>query len=338
MTIKEITALRRSGHLTEAMAAAEAEFANAANKYTANALFWCLNDLLKQQSGNDVTATIERMKVLYNEFGSDNDYMQKSMILAEKHIVPHYYELKTAVENAKNGGDAITSHKQISIFYNNGELDKQLYEDFGWLTYYALKQTNLNEVKNRKILLSLYLQLNLSKPSILHSLILSEAVKIEKNTPLQFRIRNFVRLWELENLRNDDWEQFSTDGGNTMSSLVEKLISVYAKEVKTDHVEAPDEFCQLVDEALEKFPGNQNLPLYKAGVLISRGKIDEALSYYKDMILQSPSKFFLWDQASSLVQDIDTKIGLLCKALTCGVEDNFIVNVRLTLAKLLIQA
>ena len=184
----------------------------------------------------------------------------------------------------------------------------------------------------------MYIKLDLPKPSILHSLILGEAVKIEKSTPLQFRIRDFVRLWGLENLRSEDWEQFTTEGGNTMSSLVEKLIGVYVKEIKTDNVEAPDDFCQLVDKALEKFPGSQNLPQQKAIVLISQGRTDEALSYYKDMILRSPAKFFLWEQAADLVQDIDTKIGLLCKALTCGADDNFIVKVRLSLAKLLIQA
>ena len=338
MTIKEITELRKSGNLAEAMVAAEIEFAKAANKYTAGALFWCLNDLLKQQIGDDVTTTFERMKALYNDYGCDDNYMRKAITSAEKRINPHYYEIKTAVENAKNGGDAISSHKQISILYNNGELDKQLYEDFGWLTYYALKQTNISDVGNMKILLNLYLQLNLPKPSMLHSLILSEAVKIEKNTPLQFRIRDFVRLWGLEYFRGDDWEQFTTDGGNAMYSLVEKLISVYVKELKTDRVEAPDEFCQLVDKALKMFPINQYLPQYKAEVLISQGKNNEAFAYYKDMILRSPAKFFLWEQASELVQDLDTKIGLLCKALTCGAEDKFIVKVRLSLAKLLIQA
>ncbi|MGM9845793.1 MAG: DUF7017 domain-containing protein [Muribaculaceae bacterium] len=337
MTIKEITALRKSGLLSEAMAAAETEFTKAANQYTAGALFWCLNDLFKQQSGDDAVAIFERMKALYDGYSSGDDYMQKAMISAEKRIMPHFVELRTAVEDARNGADAISLHKQISLLYNNNELDTRLYPDFGWLTYYALKQTNLSDVHNRKSLLNMYLQLDLPKPSILHSLILSEAVKVEKNTPLQFRIRDFIRLWGLENLRAEDWEQFQTANGNTMPSLVEKLISVYVKEIETDHVEAPNDFCQLVDKALEAFPGNQNLPLYKANVLISQGKTDEALSYYKNMILRTPSKFFLWSHAAELTDDIDTKVGLLCKALTCGVEDKFIVNVRLALAKLLIQ-
>lgn len=39
MTIKEITTLRKAGHLQEALTAAENEFANHSNNYTAGALF-----------------------------------------------------------------------------------------------------------------------------------------------------------------------------------------------------------------------------------------------------------------------------------------------------------
>ena len=175
------------------------------------------------------------------------------------------------------------------------------------------------------------------KPSSLHSLILVEAIKVEQNTPLQFRIRDFIRIWGLENLRDEDWEQYRTEEGNTLPSTVEKLISVYAKELKTDGVESSEDFCQLVDKALAKYPKNQNMPYYKAAVLISQGKVQDALTYYKNLILQFPSKFYLWNQTAELVEDIDMKIGLLCKALTCGADDEFLGGVRLRLAFLLYQ-
>lgn len=47
-TIQEITALRKAGRLDEALQAAESEFAQNANNYTAGALFWCLNVLYKK--------------------------------------------------------------------------------------------------------------------------------------------------------------------------------------------------------------------------------------------------------------------------------------------------
>ncbi|MDE6562342.1 MAG: hypothetical protein K2K75_13245 [Muribaculaceae bacterium] len=337
MTIKEITVLRKSGHLQEALEAAEIEFTHSANKYTVGALFWCLNDLYKQQDYNDATATIERMKALYNDYCIGDEFMQRTLASLERRSLPHFQEIKDAVENARCGADAVSAHRQATVWYNESQLDRQLYSDFGWLTYYALKQTSAGEAHKRKDLLNQYLQLDLPKPSILHSLILVEAIKVEQNTPLQFRIRDFIRIWGLENLRDEDWEQFRTEEGNTLPSTVEKLIGVYAKELKTDGVEASEDFSQLIDKALAKYPKSQNMPYFKATVLISQGKVQEALTYYKNLILQFPSKFYLWNQTAELVEDMDTKIGLLCKALTCGADDEFLGGVRLRLASLLYQ-
>ena len=337
MTIKEITALRKSGQLQQALEAAEIEFAHSVNKYTVGALFWCLNDLYKQQGNNDATAIIERMKTLYNDYCIGDELMQKAIASAERRSLQHFQEIKDAVENAKEGADAISAQKQAAKWYDEGQLNSQLYQDYGWLIYYALKQTAVGEAHNRKALLNQCLQLDLPKPSILHSLILVEAIKVEQNTPLQFCIRDFIRLWGLENLREEDWEQYRTEEGNTLPSTVEKLIGVYAKELKTDGVEASDDFSQLVDKALTKYPKNQNMPYFKATVLISQGKVQEALTYYKNLILLFPSKFYLWHQTAELIEDIDTKIGLLCKALTCGADDEFLGGVRLRLASLLYQ-
>lgn len=335
MTIREITALRKSGNLQQALEAAERELTQNANIYTAGALFWCLNDLYKQQNSNDAASTVVRMKALYDTHCTGDEVMQKALVSAERRSLPHSQEIKDALENAKSGADVISVHRQATIWYKEGQLDSRLYSDFGWLTYYALKQTDLSESQKRKLLLNQYLRLDLPKPSYLHSLILVEAIKTEQTTPLQFRIRDFIRIWGLENLRKEDWEPYHTEGGNTLPSSVEKLIGVYAKELKTDGVESSEEFSQLVDKALIRYPNNQNMPYYKATVLISQGKVQEALAYYRDLILQSPSKFYLWSQSAKLVEDVEAKIGLLCKALTCGTDDEFLGGVRLRLASLL---
>ncbi|MBD5241270.1 MAG: hypothetical protein HDS59_04245 [Barnesiella sp.] len=337
MTIKEITALRKSGHLQEALEAAEKELAQSVNIYSVGALFWCLNDLYKQQHRNDASATIERMKTLYNDYCDGDELMLNALASAERQSILHFHDIKDGLDKAKSGIDITSLHNSIVQWFKNGEIDPQLYQDFGWLTYYVLKQTNLGDADKRKTLLNQYLQLNLPKPSILHSLFLGEAIKIEQNTPLQFRIRDFIRIWGLENLRDEDWEQYRTDNGNTLPSLVEKLIGVYVKELKTDKVEASEDFIQLVDKALVKYPKSQNMPYFKATVLISQGKAEEALTYYKNLILKFPSKFYLWSYTAELIEDIDTKIGLLCKALTCGTDDEFLGSVRLRLASLLHQ-
>ena len=336
MTIKEITALRKAGRLDEALQAAETEFEQSPNSYTCAALFWCLYDLSKLQNREDAIITIERMKALYEEYYIEEDVMQKAIIAADNRMIPHYTEVKETVLKAKSGINVAEAYSDILKLFNSSELDKSLYPDFGWLIYYVLKNIPLTDAYNRKLLLAQYLKLNLSRPSLLHTLILGEAIKIEQTTPLQFRIRDFIRLWGLENLVDGDWEQFKTEAGHILPSTVEKLIGVYAKEIKTDGVPSPDEFNKLVDIALEKFPQNQNMPYFKAIVLLSNGRKEEAISYYRDLILKFPSKFYLWSQVAELVENADTKIGLLSKALSTEDDDAFLGSIRLRLARLLI--
>lgn len=338
MTIKEITALRRAGRLDEALQAAENEFAQSANNFTAGSLFWCLNDICKQEIEQEsIQSLYVRMNSLYEDYCSSDEYMPKSLNTIERRLDPISKELKDATLNAKDGiltDDILNKCKEL---FDKGNLNKNHYIDLGWLIYYNLKNTSVNDATKRKQLLHYYLVLELPRPELLHSLILGEAVKVEKNTPLQFRIRDFMNLWGWDNLRPDDWAQFQTDNGNTVTSLVEKLISVYAKELKTDDVKSPNEFNVLVDKALVKFPNNQYMPFYKATILMSLKRNDEALEYYKKLILKTPSKWSLWNQVSVLVENVNLKIALLCKAISVEREESFIGGCRLRLAKALIE-
>lgn len=338
MTIKEITTLRRNGHIEEALSAAEVEFATNANKYTAGALFWCLYDLSKNNyDQNTVESLLERMNSLYENFCSDDEVILKSIHRVESRLDPLGKQIKVAIENAKAGrnDDELLNH--IYESFDKGNLKVSLYKDFGWLIYYVLRNISVNAYDERKRLLHCYLRLSLNGPVLLHSLILEEAVKVEKNTPLHFRIRDFMNLWGWDNLREDDWKQYQSENGHMATSLVEKLISVYAKELKTDGVRSPEEFEVLVDKALERYPDNQYIPFYKATVLKSKGENESALEYYKQLILKAPSKCYLWHQAAELMDDSELRIALLCKAISVERDESFKGNCRLDLAKALIE-
>ena len=139
MTIKEITELRKSGRLEEAMAAAENEFAQNANRYTVSALFWCLNEKSKRQQGDEVIATFERMKSLYEDYCPDDEFMQKSLASLEPRTVPHYRELDEIV-SAKGGSDAVGACREALRWHREEGLDSRLYPKLGWLIYYARRQ------------------------------------------------------------------------------------------------------------------------------------------------------------------------------------------------------
>lgn len=338
MTVKEITALRRTGKLDEAMKAAEELFERVPDKYSASALFWCLNDKLKLTSSmGEVQPISERMENIHSLYGQNDQYMGNAMANVRRKVEPLFSELKDGLERAKRGQDIDELYGRLIDQFKNKTLLEGHYLDFGWLIYYKLRSTPLSDAQTRKVDLHQYLQLNLPKPSLLHSLILGEAVKVEDNTPLQFHIRNFMILWGWENIREpEDWEQFKTDDGKIVTSLVEKLIKVFSKELKTDGVESPREFSDLIDKAIEKYPNNQYMPLYKAYQLLSLGEKGEALDYYKKLILRSPSKSYLWSQLSDLVEDAELRTALLCKAISVEKDEQFVGASRLKLISVLL--
>lgn len=338
MTLKEITAMRKTGHLKEALQEAEVEFSRKPDSNTASCLFWCLNDIIKQQPAREASETFERMKTLMQEHCPADELMQKILLHTERlTTIPHYQEIKEATEKAKREGNALTSFSKINAYYNAGEVHPRSHGDFGWLIYYALKETGIGDIAQRKSLIDTYMHLNMPRPSLLHSRMLSEAMRLRKDAPDEFSIIDFARIWGLENLTDDDWTQFTTHQGAKMLSLAERLIGSYTKEIRALHVVADDEFCRLVDKALAKFPGSQNMPYSKAITLTSHGKTAEAIEYYKALAQKFPSKHFLFDHMASLANDPDTKIGLLSKVLVSRQSEDFMGGVRLRLAKLLID-
>ena len=92
MNIIEITELRKSGRLKDALDAAEKEFSQNANCYTAGALFWCLNDLTKTQSVEQARVTIDKMQSLYEGYGCENQSMKQTLDSIQRLIQPYYTE------------------------------------------------------------------------------------------------------------------------------------------------------------------------------------------------------------------------------------------------------
>lgn len=245
--------------------------------------------------------------------------------------------LKAGIQAAKRKEDAGEIYGKLTGMFKDGTLDRSLYHEFGWLIYYLLRNTPLNSVLPRKRLMHLYLLLELERPSLLHSLILVEALKLKKKSPAQFRLRDFMTLWGIENLRDEDWVKAKTDTGRLQNSLVENLIATYIKEIKRNKCQVTDSFLIMLERAIQTYPSNPNLPLYKAIALASQGRRKEALMQYKTLLRQSPKKLFLWSDTEELLppSELDTKIALLCKALTSVRDMCSLGEIRLRLANLL---
>lgn len=339
LTIPEITELRKNGQLDRAFREADQLFTRFKNKFTATALFWCIYDTFKQEQEKErLEMLFDRMAILYDTYCQGDDFIHNAFNKVEIKIKhPLFFQLREAIFSAKNGDIDSGLNRKLETMWKEGEFPKYLHLEYAWLLYYSIKSTPTYELKERKKMFNRYLKLNAPKPSVLHSRILSEAIKTKQSHPDQFRIRDFIKLWGLENLIEQDWEQIRTDEGHLVTSTVEKLIGIYTKELKTNKVRSDEEFSKLVDEALLKIKNNTNLSLYKALVLVSQDKAKEALDYYRRLIIKSPSRCYLWQQAADLVEDENVKIGLLCKAISVERNEEFLGNCRLKLSHLLIR-
>ena len=333
MSYREVNNLRKAGNLESAIDMAIADYERTQDQWTASALFWCYNEKIKQLSGDELMALVNKMQELM-QYLEDNDVAKQCMVRAQQRIDERYNQLADIDKQSKEEGEAISAYNRLVNFLEQNDAE-EYHEKSGWIIYRALKEERVENVIQRKLMLSRYLNLTISKPSILHSLILGEAVKTEKQTPLQFMFTRFVEKWDLQNLQDEDWQRYRTADGHEIPSLVEKMISVYYKEVEiTEGVLPSEDFNDILDRALQKWPQHENLPRYKARLLVKTGQQDEAISFYKRLLKITPDKVYLWHELSRLV-DEETKMALLCKALSFRSNEEFVGKVRIDLARCL---
>lgn len=248
-----------------------------------------------------------------------------------------YEEIKEGTEKAKTGELSPELLFKLKGLMQAGDLPPALHNSFGWFLYFRLKISRPNDFAGRKADLATYLKLNPAKPSPLHSLMLHEAVRLKKEKPSGFRFANFLDIWGLENLRNEDWLRYETDDGRLMASLAEKTIACYAKELPGLKTEAPREISDIADRLMERYTDNPNLPLYKAEICLSQGNREEALDHIRSLLLKQPSRGHLWRKAYELVGNADLRIAFLCKAISLQKDEAFLGNIRLKLARLLLK-
>lgn len=257
-------------------------------------------------------------------------------------------------EKAK-GGDAADVYAEVAKYHTDGVLPLKSHYAFGWIIYYALHQSAANAIKERKQMLARYLSLQVEKPHKLHSMILTEAIRLYKDAVdaayvngkggdpgqtkdiTRFSLVKFCDLWGLPNLRPGDWRRKEHEG-KELPSTVEKLITGYVDELYSAHTPASPEFMDIVEKALAEHPASANLSAQCAQLRELAGDRDSAIRLLREAILASSSKFFLWSRLAALITDKDRlrlRISLLYKALQCPGQEEFKGRIHLSLAEAL---
>lgn len=260
--------------------------------------------------------------------------MEKEMI--EQWVSDGFVEAKA--------GKAIEIYEGIIPRLEAGELPLKSHYAFGWIIYYALHQSGNGNVAFRKRLLADYLKLKVTVPHKLHSMILTEAMRLYKDArdatyaakdAASFSLMAFSGLWDMSNLRPGDWKRKEHEG-KTMSSTVEKFITLYVDELETKSAKPSESFLKVLGEASAAYPDSYNLLSQTAAVRMAEGKSGEARTLLRKAVLLAPGKFFLWSRLASLVSpETDTRlhVALLHRALTSPGPEQFKGRIRISLAE-----
>jgi tetratricopeptide (TPR) repeat protein len=337
---RDVFAKRKAGELDEAYQLAIKLVANdTTEKWTHKALAWCLIDLIKRDSQKTdqsyLASYVNQLQAI--EVEASDEILSKQVTLALSLCNPNGQLIQQAKTLSRQG-----NHTQAANIYRklcvNGAGDQDVQTSLGWelfrLLQQATSQDNLN-LGSAKRLLADYLKLGLiEKPSLLHSSILQLAAKLAGNS--NFSFISFVRYWQLDKLRTDDYKPYINNKGDKYPSLAEKVIQQSVKEaVNIGDVTNINYILPYVNDGISRFPENLWLKLNKAKALMKLGQHDQALSFAIDVTRSKVNDYWAWDLLGDVNAELNELVSLscYCKALLCHSEDKFTGKVRLKLAK-----
>lgn len=255
--------------------------------------------------------------------------------------------VSSGFEKAKRG-EARKLYESILPYLEAGSLPAQSHYPFGWIVYYAIHQAEDSEIGERKRMLAAYLRLKVAVPHKLHSMILTEAIRLYKDATkagfgkrreerVEFSILKFLALWDLANLRPGDWNRKTIDD-KPLSATVEKLLTVVVDECESARVRPEDAVIKLADKAVCVFPDSFSAFAQRAALCELTGDIADAREWLRKALLLAPGKFFLWSRLGALVavtENPNLHIALLQRALKSPGPEQMKGRVRLSLARAL---
>lgn len=210
-----------------------------------------------------------------------------------------------------------------------------LREAFFWNIFNANKENRFSDVWN------LFEQYNkiYSKyeQSKWHSEILNLAERVMKEND-EWRFINFFNNWNPGNLRDEDWRE-TESGENKYKPLAVKSLKKAFEVLKAQTSEQDLSWLiKLYNKAISLFPDDEWLYREKALLHLKNNELEFAIEIYKQLVLELGNKHYIWQEFSNcIVSDNSLKIGMLSKALTLEKNEDFLGDIHLDLAKILID-
>ncbi|MCM1451491.1 MAG: hypothetical protein NC102_04495 [Clostridium sp.] len=284
---------------------AEQEYSANPGKLEATALFWCLNDALRHAGYNP-------------EKSGAVELLSRMRALRETHDPAN-----------------LVTGKALSVAENMMSCDAN--ERQGWALYQRLRANDAAPADERWPIIGEYALIMQPRPSLLHSLMMAEAIKTEKAEPRGLPFLDFAHKWDIDSLREEDWRQNPGKEFHRQSSLVEKILATYMGAINLTGASADEKIRALLEKAIEAYPTNLHLYRYTAQLHAYDGDYESAIGIIRSMLEAQPDKSYLWDDMSKLVDDLDLRIGMLCNSIFKSKADETSLTIRLKLADCLCE-
>lgn len=217
------------------------------------------------------------------------------------------------------------------------EFVEMLREGSFWNLYNLLRENKYNELWPQfEAYLSSYAQYEASP---FHSKILSLAERSMKDAN-QYRFYDFFRKWDPVKLRIEDWKEEQNENGDTYKSLALKALKRAADALGGFNADAAGDFSWLIDAystAVSENPDDDWTIRTKAMLLRRAGRVSEASEIYKDLSFRLGDRYYVWSEFADCVSEPSVKVGMLCKAILMERNEDFLGQIRLDLAELLIN-
>lgn len=266
MSAFEVDRLRRLGLIEEALNLAVADFEAYRNDpLTQSSLFWVLYDicinLLKTNDIQQAKSIFERMTRFLPTMNDEQSLGRRKC--AE--LMMHFDDTAKTIADAEQISkmDPVEAYDIVKqLIAQPSNVSPLLHEQLGWIIYrYAKNIAKEENSYNVRCQLRDYLRLSNDKPSLLHSCFLMFALNF-KRSHNDFIFHNFLKMWNCEKFREEDFQPQKKSGGIEYSPLAyQAAMSAYESIVsRNDKAEGTVRWlCYFYDLLIFKYSTDQRL-------------------------------------------------------------------------------
>lgn len=222
-------------------------------------------------------------------------------------------------------------------YSSNQKVLDLLREPFFWKIFNAKKDNNLS------YLWQLFTEYNEKfadyEKSKWHSEILNLAERYMTENE-EWRFEKFFIEWKPVNFFENDWNETTKDDKVykplAIKCLKKSFNIIKNQEDKEFNLEL---FISLYDKAILKFPSDYWLKREKALLLMRNKQSELASEIYKTLVIELGDKAYIWHEFASCFNNnnFEIKIAMLSKAIQLEKNEDFLGEIRLDLATVLID-